>query len=58
MSVATEFVQDRATIAENRRKMLRALGGYVRRNWRDYVWGVAATLIYACFFAAFPKTVQ
>ncbi len=54
MSEATAFAQDRATIAENRRRMFARLGVYVRRNRRDYVLGVFTTIAYAGFFVAFP----
>lgn len=57
MSAAQSFVQDRATIAENRRMMFRRLRYYVLRNKTDYVLGVITTVIYAGFFVALPITV-
>ena len=38
--------------------MYRRLGAYLLRNRRDYIVGVAVTIVYAGFFALFPKTVQ
>jgi ATP-binding cassette subfamily B protein len=58
MSAVSDFVQDRETIAENRRAMFRTLRGYVVRNWHSYALGLVATVIYVGFFALFPKTVQ
>ncbi len=58
MSAVADFVQDRETIAVNRKRMFQRLSGYVGRNWKSYVLGVLATLVYVGFFAAFPKTVQ
>lgn len=57
MSVAEDFSQDRATIAENRRVMFRRLAHYVRRNASDYIFGSITTLIYTGFFVAFPMLV-
>ncbi len=54
MSAAEGFVQDRATIAENRRTMFRRLAHYVARNKADYVLGVLTTMLYAGFFVALP----
>ncbi len=54
---AGEFVQDRATIAANRRTMFRRLGYYVRRNAGDYVQGTITTIVYAGFFVALPVMV-
>ncbi len=58
MSAVADFVQARETIASNRRAMFRRLRGYVLRNWRSYLLGIAATVVYVGFFALFPKTVQ
>ena len=58
VSAVADFVQDRETIAENRRAMFRRLRGYVVRNWRNYALGVVSTLVYVGFFALYPKTVQ
>ena len=58
MSAVAGFVQDRETIALNRRRMFRRLSGYVRRNWTSYLMGFLATMVYVGFFALFPKSVQ
>ncbi|MAE95185.1 MAG: multidrug ABC transporter ATP-binding protein [Deltaproteobacteria bacterium] len=54
MSAAEGFVQDRETIARNRRTMFRRLAHYVGRNKPDYVFGVITTLAYAGLFVALP----
>ncbi len=38
--------------------MFRLLVPYLLRNRRDYLVGVVVTIVYALFFALFPKTVQ
>ena len=49
MSAASALPQPRAreAIAEERRRMLRRLAHYMRRNARLYGLGIATTLVYA-----------
>jgi ATP-binding cassette subfamily B protein len=46
-----------AQIADERRRMFRRLGHYMRRNGRLYVLGVVTTLGYALIYVAFPRAI-
>ncbi len=59
MSAASSGSEPRTTvqIADERRRMFRRLGHYMRRNARLYGLGVMTTLGYAVIYVAFPRAI-